>query len=218
MPSPAALDWQCNLGGAALSGIQAGTLATSYKGVALLKSPFDVMLYLRLLQDLRPATVIEVGTAEGGSALWFADMMGVFGLAPRVVSIDIAAAVGFSDDRIAFIAGDALRLGGTLPAGVPDRLPHPWLVVEDSAHVYATTRAVLDFFHPRLAAGDYIVVEDGVVKFLPDPYYRSFEDGPNRALEDFLAANPGSYEIDRALCDFYGTNVTWNPNAWLRRR
>jgi len=70
-----------------------------------------------------------------------------------------------------------------------DQLPHPWLVIEDSAHVYETTHAVLEFFHPRLEAGDYIVVEDGVVKFLPDPYYRTFQDGPNRALEDFLAAH-----------------------------
>jgi cephalosporin hydroxylase len=218
MPDPAALDWQCDLSGAVLSGIQAGTLATRYKGVAFLKSPFDVVLYLQLLQTLRPGAVIEIGTNQGGSALWFADMMGVLGLSPRVVSVDIAAEIGFGDHRIEFLAGDALRLGETMPAGMLDHLPRPWLVVEDSAHVYETTHAVLEFFHPHLQAGDYIVVEDGVVKFLPDPYYRTFQDGPTRALEDFLAAHPDAYEIDRGLCDFYGTNVTWNPNAWLRRR
>ena len=218
MAHPTTLDWQCDLGDTVLSGIQAGTLATRYKGVALLKSPFDLVLYVQLLQSLRPNTVIELGTNEGGSALWFADMMGVLGLSPRVVSVDIAAEVGFSDDRVEFIAGDALNLGEALHAGVLHRLPHPWLVVEDSAHVYESTHAVLEFFHPHLEAGDYIVVEDGVVKFLPDPFYRTFEDGPNRALEDFLAANPDGYEIDRGLCDFYGTNVTWNPNGWLRRR
>jgi cephalosporin hydroxylase len=217
VPHPATLDWQCDLGGAALSGIQAGTLATRYKGVALLKSPFDLVLYLQLLQNLRPGTLIEIGTNEGGSALWFADMMSVLGLSPRVVSIDLVVEVAFSDDRIEFLAGNAQDLGAALPAGVLDRLPRPWLVVEDSAHVYETTRPVLDFFHPHLAAGDYIVVEDGVVKFLPDPYYRNFEDGPNRAIEDFLAANPDAYEIDRGLCDFYGRNLTWNPNGWLRR-
>jgi cephalosporin hydroxylase len=36
-------------------------------------------------------------------------------------------------------------------------------------------------------------------------------------VEQFLQARAGAYEIDRALCDFYGENVTYNPNAWLRR-
>ena len=219
MRDAAFLEWRCDLTGDALSGIQAGTLATRYKGVGLLKSPFDMALYLLLLQRLRSGTVIEVGTYQGGSALWFADMMGILGLSPHVVSIDISANVGFMDSRIQFIAGDALHLDDVMQAAVLDRLPRPWLVVEDSAHVYDTTRAVLDFFHLHLASGDYIVVEDGVVKFLPEPHYRTYEeDGPNRALEDFLAANPDAYEIDRNLCDFYGTNVTYKPNGWLRRR
>lgn len=218
MPAAAALEWRSNLTGDTLSGIQAGTLATCYKGAGFLKSPFDIALYLQLLQRLRPGAVIEVGTFQGGSALWFADMMGILGLSPSVVSIDIAANVGFVDSRIQFITGDALHLGDVMQAAVLERLPRPWLVVEDSAHIYETSRAVLDFFHLHLASGDYIVVEDGVVKFLPEPHYRAYQDGPNRALEGFLAANPGAYEIDRGLCDFYGTNVTYNPNGWLRRR
>jgi cephalosporin hydroxylase len=75
---------------------------------------------------------------------------------------------------------------------------------------------VLDFFHLHLAAGDYIVVEDGVA-FLPEPHYRTCRNGPNRAFEEFLAANRGSYEMDRDFCDFDGTKVTYNPNGRLRR-
>jgi cephalosporin hydroxylase len=218
MPAAAALEWRSNLAGDTLSGIHAGTMATRYKGAGFLKSPFDMALYSQLMERLRPSTVIEIGTYQGGSALWFADMMVIFGLSPRVVSIDIAADVGFVDSRIQFITADALHLGDVMQAAILERLPRPWLVVEDSAHYYETTHAVLDFFHLHLASGDYIVVEDGVVKFLPEPDYRTYQDGPNRALEDFLAANPDAYEIDRGLCDFYGTNVTYNPNGWLRRR
>jgi cephalosporin hydroxylase len=218
MSAPAVLEWRSNLAGETLSGIQAGTIATRYKGAGFLKSPFDIALYSQLMERLRPGAVIEVGTYQGGSALWFADMMANFGLSPRVISIDIAADVGFVDSRIQFITGNALHLGDVMQAAVLEQLPRPWLVIEDSAHYYETTHAVLDFFHPHLASGDYIVVEDGVVKFLPEPDYRIYQDGPNRAIEDFIAANPDVYEIDRGLCDFYGTNVTYNPNGWLRRR
>jgi cephalosporin hydroxylase len=211
------LVWQCALDGPTLSSIQRGTLATRYKGVAFLKNPFDIALYLQLLDRLRPRTVIEVGTNEGGSALWFADMIQALGLPPRVLSIDLDAKVGFTDPRIAFIKGDARRLGDALSLGLLAGLAHPWLVTEDSSHYYDTSRGTLDFFHPHLHRGDYIVIEDGVVKFLPEEGNRVYQDGPNRAVEDFLRAHAEEYEIDRDLCDFYGTNVTWNPNSWLRR-
>ncbi len=33
----------------------------------------DLAIYARLMWELKPRTVIEVGTAKGGSALWLAD-------------------------------------------------------------------------------------------------------------------------------------------------
>jgi cephalosporin hydroxylase len=76
----------------------------------------------------------------------------------------------------------------------------------------------LRFFHPHLKSGDYIVIEDGVVGALPSEEYRRYEDGPNRvAVRDFLAECANCFVIDTDLCDFYGHNVTYNPNAWLRK-
>src|SRR5690242_5206634 len=77
---PAAPEWRCDIPGPVLSAIQAGVMRTAYKGRACLKSPFDVMLYLQLLQRLQPKTVIEIGTNEGGSALLFADMLMMLGV------------------------------------------------------------------------------------------------------------------------------------------
>jgi cephalosporin hydroxylase len=210
-------EWRSDVPGATLSGIQRGTLMTRNRDRAFLKSPFDVVLYLQLLQRLRPGTVIEVGTFEGGSALWFADTMAAIGLTPCVVSIDNGERVLFDDDRIRFMHGNALRLGEVLSPDAIAALRRPFLVIEDSAHLYETSLAVLEFFHHHLRTGDYVVIEDGVVAFLPDPAYRARDRGPNRALDAFLRARPEFYEIDRSLCDFYGCNVTYNPNGWLRR-
>jgi cephalosporin hydroxylase len=200
-----------------LDAVQAGVLLGRYRGRAFLKSPFDVCLYHQLIARLRPRTVIEVGTHEGGSAVWFADALAAEDIDGRVITIDRRnPPAGEVDERVTYLRGDARALAEPL-AGLAGELPHPWLVTEDSAHRYETTLAVLEFFDPLLADGDYIVIEDGIVSQLTDPRYRKFEDGPNRAVERFLGARPGAYEIDASLCDRFGFNVTWSPNGWLRK-
>lgn len=175
------------------------------------------MLYLQLLQALRPATVIELGVYDGGSTLWFADMMRVHDIEPRVVGVDINLPAGIEDAAITLLSGDVRDLEHVLSAEFTASLPHPWLVIEDSAHFYETTLAALDFFDSRLQTGDYIVIEDGIISAFEEEAYRVYEDGPNRALRDFLARADHRYDIDTSLCDYFGRNVTYNPNGWLRR-
>ena len=203
----------------ALDRIQVGTMHTVYRNVPFFKSPFDIALYLQLLSRQGPRTVIEIGTKFGGSALWFADMLVAHGVADaRVLSVDIEPLAAFTDPRITFLQGDAKRLDAVLPAALLRQCARPWLVIEDSSHHYPESSAVLDYFHAHLQPGDYIVVEDGVVSQLSGAHYRQYQDGPNRAVADFLARHGDAYEIDAALCDQYGHNATYNPNGWLRRR
>jgi cephalosporin hydroxylase/glycosyltransferase involved in cell wall biosynthesis len=201
-----------------LATIQQGVIRTRYRGVPFLKSPFDIALYMQLIERLHPATVIEIGTKAGGSALWFADMMAAHGLSPRVMSVDIDADPEFKDERICFLRGDANDLGKALGKETLGRLPHPWLVVEDSAHLYEPCLAVLRFFHAWLQPGDYIVIEDGVVAHLPGQPYGHYQNGPNRAVAAFLETHGSAYSVDAELCDFFGKNVTYNPRGWLVRR
>lgn len=210
-------DFQSALPADVLIGIQQGVLQTKYRGRAFLKSPFDVVIYLQLLDRLRPATIIEIGSREGGSALWFADMTSAAGRGSRVISIDLVPPADLIDPRMTFLAGDAMALERSLPETLLSTLPHPWLVSEDSAHTCAACSAVLRFFDPQLRKGDYIVIEDGIVAALPGDQYSSYDDGPNRAVEQFLVERGDVYEIDRALCDQFGRNATYNPNGWLRR-
>lgn len=54
-----------------------GALALTYKGLINIKTPFDLALYARLIWELQPKTILELGSFQGGSALWFADHMSV---------------------------------------------------------------------------------------------------------------------------------------------
>ena len=60
-----------------------------WRGTPLLKSLFDVSLYMMMLWDLKPRTIIEIGSASGGSALWMADLMACYGLDCEVYSLDL---------------------------------------------------------------------------------------------------------------------------------
>ncbi len=91
----------------------------------------------------------------------------------------------------------------------------PLLVVEDSSHMSGTTSAVLDFFDRWLRPDEFIVIEDGILTAMG--VADSYDGGPLRAIHEFIARTNGRYEIDRAFCDYFGTNVTWNVDGYLRR-
>lgn len=204
-----------DLPGACLSRIQTGTLQLRYKGLRFCKNPFDQAIYLRLIQQLKPASIIEIGTSEGGSALWFQDQCSALGMTTRIVSIDLEPPA-IDREGVMFMAGDAARPDSTFPHQLIADLPHPWLVSEDSAHTFETCSAVLSYFHRRLVSGDYIVIEDGIVADLPEAKYRRYLDGPNRAITEFLRRNPDEFSVDSELCDLFGYNVTFNPNGWIK--
>ncbi len=193
------------------------TFRTKYRGVRMLKNAFDLVIHLQLLGDLKPQSVIEIGSKFGGSALWFSDMIRAQGGAGRVVSVDINPPKLDGGPHIQYLQGDACRLGDVLSEDLLAQLPRPWFISEDSAHLYETTKGVLDFFGPRLAAGEMICVEDGAVGDGGPAAQEKYANGPNRAVCDFLNENIGRYEIAANYCDFFGYNITGNPNGYLRR-
>ncbi len=210
-------DRSCLLPVHVVRSIQAGILKSTYRGVPCLKSPFDLVLYSELLFKLRPRTIVEIGTASGGSALWFSDLCRSYGGEPtRVLSLDLRPPKGLEIEGVTFLQGDVHRLGDSELPDLLARAERPLFVVEDGPHTYDGCLAALRFFDPYLHPGEYIVVEDGIVGEL-GPGYEHFADGPRRAIATFLAEHPGRYEIDVEACDRFGPNVTWNPNGYLRR-
>jgi cephalosporin hydroxylase len=196
-----------------LMAIQAGSMSYRHRGLSMYKNPFDLALYPILLDRLRPRTLIEIGSGAGGSALWFADQARIAGLDLRVVSVDLRPPTGVEHPAVEFLEGDARALEAVLR---PGELARPLLVVEDASHQAGTTAAVLDFFDRWLEPGEYIVVEDGILTAMRVP--ELYDGGPLRAIHEFLAREGDRYEIDRSLCDYFGANMTWNVDGYLRRR
>jgi cephalosporin hydroxylase len=106
--------------------------------------------------------------------------------------------------------------------GLPDRVANlvppgsRCLVVEDSAHVYETTRAALDGFHDFVTPGGFFVVEDGCVDIEELRLSPDWPRGVLPAVHDFLATPAGEAFIVRRDLELYG--VTCHPSGFLQRR
>ena len=194
--------------------IQEASFKYKYKNRSLTKNPFDLALYLKLLQQVRPRTIIEIGSFEGGSAHWLSDQCSALALDTQVLSIDIhppVALAGFSTEKVKFLYGDIYNLfSGDLTEQIL-KCARPFLYIEDGPHDFEGCSKALQFFDYFAQSGEYIVIEDGILK---DLKYRKYRNGPNRAINNFVTSND-SYFIDRSYCDFFGYNVTWNTNGYI---
>ena len=170
-----------------------------WRGLPLFKTVYDFAIYPMLIWELQPKTIIELGSGSGASALWMGDLLQSFGLAGKVVSIDITRP-GITHPRVRFLRGDCERIAEVLPVMEMIGLGHPWLVIED-AHV--NVLGVLRHLHPQLRHGDYLVVEDSSIK--------------SQALARFLAEIPGAYKVDTRYTDFFGQNATASFDSIFRR-
>jgi cephalosporin hydroxylase len=199
-----------------LEPMQAGIMGHAYRGIDCYKCPMDLAIYQRILWEAKPRTVIEIGTAKGGSALWLADQLTTYAVEGfEVHSYDIGTPPAWRDHRITFHQGDAFDLPQRMHASWMTDRPRPLLVIEDSAHTSSVTTAVLDHFAPLMHAEEYLIVEDAIIHELgADDLY---DGGPRRALAAFLDSHP-EFTIDERWCNYYGRNVTWNVNGYLRRR
>src|SRR5271166_2578243 len=208
-------DWHSSIPRETLLRVQQALHNYHYRGVPLLKDPFDLALYPLLLWQLKPRTIIEIGSKSGGSALWFADQLNNLQIDGHVYSVDIVRVTDVKHPRVTFLEGSGRNLATCLAAESLRGLRRPWLVIEDADHTYETSIATLNFFHPLLQADEYIVIEDGIISDLsqvPD-----CNSGPHVALKEFLREHPEQYEIDGNYCDFFGYNATWCTNGFLRK-
>jgi cephalosporin hydroxylase len=162
----------------------------TWRGHPLFKAAFDFALYPMLIWELKPATIIELGTGPGAGAAWLADITRTFGLSTEIVTVDINAPA-LRVPGVTYVQGDCRQLEDVgLRAGW-DPLAHPLLVIED---MHVNTAEVLRYFWRRLRGGDYLVVEDSTAK--------------RDDLAAFAADVGDELGVDTFYTDFFGRNMT----------
>ena len=85
----------------------------------MIKDPLTLVINQKLLWELKPRTVIEFGAYKGGTALWIADVLKMFGCKSRVISIDIDLsmldAVARESPDVEFLEGDLFQVENFFP-------------------------------------------------------------------------------------------------------
>ena len=184
---------------------------TDWLGVPAQKCAFDLWVYQEILHQLRPAAIVECGTANGGSALFLASICDLLGHG-EVITVDILEQPGRpSHERITYLAGSSTdpEIVGSVEQLVGGR--EPVLVILDSNHERDHVLGELRLYAPLVSPGSYLIVEDSNIN--GHPVASDFGPGPAEAVERFLGESD-EFEVDRSREKFF---LTFNPGGYLRK-
>lgn len=184
-----------------------------WMGTRALKNPLDMWIYQELLFRHRPDVLVEIGSFEGGSTLYYAHLFDLLGQG-EVLSIDIDhSRFEARHPRIRVLTGDSSS--PKVLKEVEERCRGKRaLVIHDGDHHREAVRRELELYARFVPVGGHLIVEDGILDlFPPDDHFGWITEGPLPATLDFLRDHP-EFEIDED-CERY--LATYNPRGFLRR-
>jgi len=191
-----------------------------YQNVRIIKNPLDLWMMQQILYEVRPGFLIETGTWNGGSALYFASVFNAFGMGGgRVLTVDLgnftqAASVNpLWKQHVTFYQGSSVdpaivaKIAGQVRGGKT-------LVTLDSNHSARHVLNELNYYAPLVSPGSYLIVEDTHLDAVPT--HPEQGPGPMAAVEQFLKTDLGKqFERDDSR---EAMVMTFNPGGWLRRK
>jgi len=185
----------------------------TYRGIKMIKNPFDYLLYQMIINEVKPDLIIEVGTNHGGTALYMSDMLDLIGKG-EIHTIDVTEYP--MDERVINNKRIKRFLGGYQAYDLKNCEGYEKiLVIDDGSHLYEHTLEILQKFQDVVTPDSYFIVEDGALIHIG--LTKDYGGGPVRAIEEFLQTND-NYIIDRNWCDFFGKNATFNTNGFLKKK
>ena len=164
----------------------------TWRNSRLGKSVYDFALIPMIIWENCPATILEIGSGEGASAIWITDICKLYNLFTHVYSMDIDPPDVFYNG-VTFIQGNSEEIHSIFDV---ETLPHPWLIIED-AHV--NVNGVMEYFTKHMQRDDYMIIED------------------SRGVKGSTLQVPSSLLVDTYYCDYFGRNATSAMNTILRK-
>ena len=163
----------------------------------------------------------------GSSAVWFADTAALLDLDCHVYSTDVDHSLISEEiktvkpEKVTFIQGDRNKIEDVFSSALLQKLPHPWLVVEDNP---ADLFVGFKYLNEYMSTGDYLVVENSDPR-LPlrlglHLLYNKEEmvpagTGSLELLRKFLQEHGQDYQVDSLYTDLYGYNCIPHWHGFL---
>ena len=196
---------------------------THYRGVPVVKAVTDLWAYQELIHDHGIGCAVELGSFNGGGALWLADVL-TDPMTPMlrdrgcVLAVDIADRWHTrvkSDPRIHTAVDDSASAATAARILAIREVAGGWpmLVIVDSDHRAPHVLAELEMLAGVTRPGDWVVVEDTNIGGLVRPDYGP---GPAEAVAEYIEQRPGDYvrDVERET----KFHLTYAPGGWLRRQ
>jgi cephalosporin hydroxylase len=185
--------------------------STRWMGHRVWKATTDLWMYQEIIHTLKPDLIVETGTAEGGSAYYFASLLDLLGVG-RVITVDIQDFAGRpTHPRIEYLRGssaDPTILSLVSKAAADAKCV---MVILDSDHSRTHVLRELDALATFVTSGSYLIVEDTNVN--GHPVFRRHGPGPAEALGEWLPLHP-EFSPDRYCERYYNT---FNPGGYLKK-
>lgn len=160
----------------------------TWKDLPLFKSAYDYAVLPMLLFALKPASIIELGSGAGASAVWLSDTAESFGLVTHIYSMDISKP-DLQYKNVTYLRGDCFEIEKTLSRSFLEKLPKPFLIIEDA---HANVLDVLSYLQEFMSAGDYFFIEDSSPKRM--------------VLDQFMNRYGAHFKVDTYYTDLFGKN------------
>ena len=198
----------------------------NWMGRPIIQFPQDMIAMQEIIWQVRPDLIIETGIAHGGSLIYYASLLEMFGGDGYVLGIDIdirrhnreAIETHPMYKRIEMIEGSSVsdEVISAVAGHVQDK--KAVLVVLDSNHTHEHVLAELNVYSQHVTTNSYIVVFDTLLDDMPDDLVQDRPwgpgDNPKTAVKEFLQGTD-AFEIDKDIES--KILITVAPDGYLRR-
>jgi len=189
---------------------------TRWLGIPSFQSPTDNWVMQEIIAEVKPDFIVETGTFNGGTTLFYASILGMVNENGRVIMIDIDQKVEEASQRKIFRERVEVIKGDSVSPEVINRVAarvknHTVLVTLDSVHTKKHVLKEMQLYSDLVSLNSYMVVQDTILNghpILPD-----YGEGPMEAVEEFLKTRE-DFTIDRSWEKFL---LTFNPSGYLKK-
>ena len=197
----------------------------TWLGLPIIQLPADIVMTQQVIWQTKPDVIIETGVAWGGSIALYATLLEILGRG-TVIGVDLNLHENVENalmelpiaHRIRLIKGDSTspdvltEIVGVVEPGMNV------MVLLDSNHTHDHVLKELRAYAPLVTEGQYVVVSDTIVEYLPPQAHRPRPWGPGNnpktAVDAFLAEND-DFQVDQEIADRMLETLT--PGGYLRR-
>ena len=179
----------------------------TWLGLPIIQMPSDIVAMQEIIWENRPQVVVETGFARGGSTILYSSILELIGEG-TVVAVDIefrdhnreAVEKHLLGHRIRYVEGSSTDDAVLAQVGAIADGAERVMVILDSDHTHAHVLEEIRRYAPLVTPGQFLVVADTVVEHIARQEHRPRTwgpgDNPQTAVDQFMAENPGMFEVD----------------------